>query len=277
MDAPETVTLPDGRQLAYATYGCEDGTPFVFHHGVPGSRVLGSLFDSVACERGVRVIAPTRPGYGRSAPFGTTLETWATDCAVLADHLSLDSFTAAGFSGGGPFALAVAEQLSNRVNAVGLVGAIVPENDSGLFETLARVPPVLGTVFRATEWMVRVRGSEFVVRQLTSEAVDPSTENTVYRDFRTALERETAGVVRESQFFAGDWSLPDPSVPIHAWHGVADANVRIDPVRRAYAGQPHVTLSETDTDHLGALLLVREALVGLAATGSENEGIGERS
>lgn len=60
---PETMVLPDGRQLAYSTHGCEDGAVLVFHHGIPGSRVLGSLLETVACEAGVRVIAPSRPGY----------------------------------------------------------------------------------------------------------------------------------------------------------------------------------------------------------------------
>lgn len=52
MDAPaETVTLPDGRTLAYEIYGDRDGAPLVFHHGVPGSRVLGALLSDAARDR----------------------------------------------------------------------------------------------------------------------------------------------------------------------------------------------------------------------------------
>ncbi len=267
---PETMVLPDGRTLAYATHGREGGVPLVFHHGIPGSSLLGSLLDTAAREQGVRVIAPSRPGYGASDPHDTTLKTWATDCAALADHLSLDSFAVAGFSGGGPFALAVAER-SDRVAGVGLVGAIVPESDGGLLETLSRVPPALGAAFRASEWIARVRSPEFVLRQFTVESVDRETKNTVYRDFRTALDGRPAGAVRETSLFTDGWPQPDPDAPIHAWHGVADENVRIDPVRTAYADRSNALLSELDTDHLGALLTVREALVDLAAPGSENE------
>ncbi|UPM43628.1 alpha/beta fold hydrolase [Halocatena salina] len=268
--AVETLVLPDGRRLAYATYGDEDGAPLVFHHGIPGTCFLGSLFENAAREQGSWVIAPTRPGYGESDPHDTTLETWATDCEVLADHLSLDSFAVAGFSGGGPFALAVAEQ-SDRVSAVGLVGALVPENDGGLLETLSRVSPALEATLCVVRWVARVRGPEFVLGQFTGETVDSSTASAVSQDFRRALAGRPTGAVRESRLFANEWSLPAPDVPVRAWHGVADENVRIDPVRAVAADRSTVTLSEIDTDHLGALLTVREALLDLAVTGVANE------
>lgn len=61
---PETMVLPDGRRLAYKTHGDEGGSPLVFHHEIPGTCLLSSLFDTVAREQNVRVIAPTGPGYG---------------------------------------------------------------------------------------------------------------------------------------------------------------------------------------------------------------------
>lgn len=59
-------------------------------------------------------------------------------------------------------------------------------------------------------------------------------------------------------------SCSTTDLPVHAWHGVADENVRIDPVRPVYTDRSHVILSEIDTDHLGALLTVREALFELS-------------
>lgn len=147
---------------------------------------------------------------------------------------------------------------------MGLVSSLVPESDAGLFGTLARVPRLLGLTFRASEWMARYRGSVFVVRQLTDETVDEETANIVCRDFHTALERGPAGAVRESQFFASDWSLPNPDTPVHVWHGIEDENVPIDPVREAYASLSDVSISEVETDHLGTLLTVTDAIVGLS-------------
>lgn len=208
--------------------------------------------------------APTRPGYGASAPDpDRTLETWADDCAALADHLAFQSFAVVGFSGGGPFALHVAERFPDRVSTVGLIGSLVPGSDGGLFGTLARVPRLLGVAFRASGWMARYRPA-FVIEQLTDETVDDETASIVSRDFRTALEGGPAGAVRDCRLLATEWLLPTSDVPIHAWHGVADENVPIGPAREAYADLSDVSFSEIETDHLGALLAVREEIVGLA-------------
>ncbi|OVE83984.1 alpha/beta hydrolase [Natronolimnobius baerhuensis] len=258
--------MSDGRTLAYATFGPADGTPLVFHHGTPGSSILGAVLSYAARGQGVRLIAPTRPGYGRSDPYPEgTLETWADDCAELADELGLESFAVAGFSGGGPYALAVADALPERVTAAGIVSAPVPES-AGVFGTLARFPRLLGLAFRASNAFARYRGDEFVVDQLTERSLHDITVRIVGRDFRTALENGPAGAVRESRLLAGEWSLPDPgsAVETTVWHGTGDTNVALEPVRSVYAEREHTTFHTVENDHLGTLISVRKDLVAIA-------------
>lgn len=265
MTARESVTLPDGRTLTYATYGDEDGAPLVFHHGTPGSRVLGALLSDAARERGVRVVAPDRPGFGGSDPHPEgTPATWADDCAALADHLGLDSFAVAGFSGGGPYALGAADQFSDRVTAVGVVGSPVPESDSNQFGPLIRFPRLLGLSFRAGGLVARYRGPAFVVEQLTDESVSDGTASAVGRDFRTGIAGGASGAVRESRHLADGWSLPTPDVPVRVWHGTDDENVLIDPVKATWDGLAGVSFADVEADHLGSLLAVRDDVVGLA-------------
>lgn len=261
----ETIDLPDGRTLAYATHGREDGAPLVFHHGVPGSCALGAVLSYAARQRGVRVIAPSRPGYGRSDPRPDgTLETWADDCRHLADELGLESFAVAGFSGGGPPALAVADRFPDRVTAAGAVSAPVPETE-GPLASLARFPRVLGIALRCTRLLARRRGDAFVVDQLTERNIDDVTAQIVGHDFRTGLADRPSGAVRESQFLAGDWSLPEPEpdVPTTVWHGTEDENVPLEPVERVYADRSTVTFRTVENDHLGTLLAVRSPVVEL--------------
>ena len=114
-----SLTLPDGRTLAYADCGAPDGTPVIFHHGTPGSRLFAALLDDSVSEAGVRVVVPDRPGYGRSDPVDpaeASLADGRADVEALADHLDFDSFGVASFSGGGPFALACGDL--NRVDRV---------------------------------------------------------------------------------------------------------------------------------------------------------------
>lgn len=261
----ESISLPDGRTLAFATYGDPDGAPLFFHHGTPGSSHLGALLSEPALSRGVRVIAPSRPGYGRSDPNSDgTFETWADDCRALADSLELESFAVAGFSGGGPYALAVAARHADRVSAVGIVGAPVPAHDGGPFGSLVRFPRLLGIAFRFGAVVARFRGDRFVVDQLTDRSVDDETARIVGRDFRVGLSAGPSGAVRESSALATDWSLPLPDGNVTVWHGVDDENAPIGPVRTAYGDRPNVTLREVDDDHLGTLCSVRDPVVGLA-------------
>jgi pimeloyl-ACP methyl ester carboxylesterase len=70
----------------------------------------------------VRVIAPDRPGMGTSTfEPARRLTDWADDVRQLADSVGLPRFVLAGFSGGGPHALAVAHGLPDRVIAAGCI------------------------------------------------------------------------------------------------------------------------------------------------------------
>ncbi len=102
----ESLSLPDGRRLAYATYGDADGYPVLFCHGTPGSHVAARLLAAPARERGINLIAPDRPGIGNSEDAAVTFEDWPDDAANLLSHLDVDAAGAVGFSGGGAFALA---------------------------------------------------------------------------------------------------------------------------------------------------------------------------
>jgi len=82
----DLLALPDGRSLAYAEFGDPDGRPVLFFHATPG----------------VRLIAPDRPGVGRSTPQPhRRLLDWPDDVRHLADALGLERFAVVGFSNGG--------------------------------------------------------------------------------------------------------------------------------------------------------------------------------
>lgn len=66
---PASKILSIGRkELEYYEFGAEDSAahPLLFHYGLPGSASMASLAHDVAKQLGVRVIAPNRPGCGRS-------------------------------------------------------------------------------------------------------------------------------------------------------------------------------------------------------------------
>ena len=60
------MRLADGRRIGYAEYGDPQGASVLAIHGTPGSRFMFALTDKAARERGLRIFAPERPGYGLS-------------------------------------------------------------------------------------------------------------------------------------------------------------------------------------------------------------------
>jgi pimeloyl-ACP methyl ester carboxylesterase len=69
----------------------------------------------------VRVVTVERPGIGGSSRQPRRrIRDWPADVSALADALELASFGVVGTSGGGPYALATAAQLPDRVAAVAL-------------------------------------------------------------------------------------------------------------------------------------------------------------
>jgi pimeloyl-ACP methyl ester carboxylesterase len=111
--------MPDGRTVGFATYGPDDGTPVVWCHGGPGSRLEPAGFEPFLGDLGLRLIGIDRPGYGMSSLRpGRSVADWVPDGLAVVDALGVDRFLAIGVSTGGAYALALASTAPDRVRAV---------------------------------------------------------------------------------------------------------------------------------------------------------------
>jgi len=267
-DRVATVRSAGDRQIAYAEYGAPDGTPVVFLHGTPGSRLLAGLFDAAARERGVRLLSLDRPGYGRSEPWPARAVTDAgTYVTAVLDDAGVDRCGVIAFSGGAPHALAVAATHGDRVRAVDVVaGATPPDGDAEtprtqrLLEALATTTPsLLRGLFRGHAWLADHLGPSVVVEQYTDDAdeIPDEVATLVERDFVEALATSRRGVVTEFRATADGWDLSFAAVdaPVRLRHGTDDANVPIDGARRLAERLPDARIDELeDADHLRTLL-----------------------
>jgi pimeloyl-ACP methyl ester carboxylesterase len=119
------LTLRDGRKLAYLEVGPATGAPVFHFHGHGSSRLEALALAEAAAKARVRLIAFDRPGIGCSDPSaGDRLLDWPSDIAQAADLLSIPRFAVQGMSAGGPYALACAHALNDRVSACSLVSAV---------------------------------------------------------------------------------------------------------------------------------------------------------
>lgn len=275
----DAVTLPDGRTLAYAEYGTPDGTPVVYCHGTPGSRLLAAVFRDAAERRGVRLIAPDRPGVGRSDPDpDRTLGDWADDAAALADGLDIDDFAVLGFSGGGPNALAVAAHHPDRVERVALVSTVGPPDAPAdgadltkrALDAVARRSALLtGALFRLQAVAVDRSDPESLVGQFSDRPLAEFEARTdrpfgplVAANLREAYRQGTDAAVRETRLFVRDWGvdLAAVSAPVRGWHGDADTNAPPAAAAHLAARLPDAELTRRpDGDHLSTLVDRRDA------------------
>lgn len=235
-----TIELDDGRTLAYCEFGDPDGEPvFVFHGGI-GSRGFGLLFEELASTAGVRIVAPDRPGYGRSDPQPErAVLDWPDDVARLADHLEMRRFGVLGVSGGGPFAAACAYALPDRVSAAALVSSMGPPEGP--------VSLGLAIIARIARWLPWIAAIP-VKRQLERARTDPDAamearaegksqaEAAMWRGDagrRLTAQRAEGGrqghrhVVREIAIVGQSWGfdLSEIAVPVGVWHGELDDTV----------------------------------------------------
>lgn len=145
MPTDQTLRFDDGRLLGYDDVGDSQGPPVFFFHGTPGARTYWSLAGpgDPAADAGARVISVDRPGFGLSTPEPQrSIGSFAFDVSRLADALGIEHFSVLGFSGGGPYALATASHLPDRVCAVALIAPMadlsVPDVADSLDDRLKR-------------------------------------------------------------------------------------------------------------------------------------------
>jgi pimeloyl-ACP methyl ester carboxylesterase len=117
---PDSHTLTvAGRDVGYIDYGPHNGTPVLWCHGGPGSRLEPATQAPAAARAGLRLIGIDRPGYGRSTPQpGRSIADWVADGLAVADALDVERFVAVGCSTGGAYALALAAHAPQRLAAV---------------------------------------------------------------------------------------------------------------------------------------------------------------
>jgi len=246
------VPTPDGRTLEVLLAGDPDGLPLVFHHGTPQGAVVDPDLDRAASERGLRLVAYSRPGYGESTPRAdaattATVADDAQDTATILDHLGLGEFVTLGWSGGGPRSLACAAVLPGRCLAatcgVGIVPAAEYDGDirDGMGEeNVAEYTAAFAGHDALTAHLEEHWSAMFTV---TPEEVGASLGSLAPPVDRAVLTGEMAETMAESLHRAGvqgfvgwvgddlthirpwGFSVGDITVPVAVWQGTADMMV----------------------------------------------------
>lgn len=247
--AAQLLTLADGRILSFAEYGDPAGVPLFYFHGLPGSRLEAQLTQSVAAGLGLRIIALDRPGFGYSdfAPRRALLD-WPLDVLQAADLLDIAQFAVLGVSGGGPYALACAHRIAERLRAVGVVCGLGPLDGPGAVENMAWFPRVTFGMARRAPVAGKLALVNFVgpllassprrfLSMLRRRLPVPDRKvlsqrrviNVLCASLAEALRAGSRGAWYDVHLLSHPWGFDvrDIGFPVQLWHGGCDAVVPV--------------------------------------------------
>jgi len=284
-----TVVLPDRRTLGFAEFGPPHGKAVFWFHGTPGARRQIPPEARLAAEElGVRLIGIDRPGVGDSTPhLYASLLGWATDMEAVADRLGIGRFGLIGLSGGGPYVLACARALPERVVVGAVLGGVAPTQGpeaphGGLVRLAVPFAPMLaalheplGVMLTMLVWVLRPAASPgFNLFMRLSPAGDqavfarPEMKAMFLDDLLHGSRWGLRAPIYDVLLFARPWGfhLRDIEVPIRFWHGDADHMVPLAHGQHQARLIPDAALYvRPGESHLGGLAAAEEVLAAILA------------
>lgn len=276
MNTESHIILPDGRRLAYAEFGNPEGTPVLYFHGAPSSRLEPLLIGDEVWQRlGLRVVAPDRPGIGGSDfQPNRRFSDWPKDVVTLAEALGLEKFAVMGNSGGGPYAAVCAARIPERLSAAVIVSGgwqmNLPEAKNNM-PFVNRIFLILaGHASPLLRLMLKAMGSSSTVEPEKELAkLKPRVPPTDYAAFeksgriealheimRECMRNGTKGPAWDMRLYMRefDFKPSEIRVPVKLFHGELDVNAPIALVRRMVAELPNAQLITYDNEsHLSTL------------------------
>ena len=286
-----TFAGADGRALDVLVAGAPSGPAVLCHHGTPSDASLWLAWDGIARAHGVRLIAISRPGYATSSRrAGRCVADVAADTRFVLDELAVPWFVTAGWSGGGPHALACGALLGDRCRAVATLAGVAPYGEPDL-DFLAGMGPenhaefgaALAGEARVRAWLEanvaafrHVTGPELadafggLVPAIDKDVLAGGFADAMAAEMRRALAGGFDGWIDDDIAFTKPWgfALDAIGVPVVVWQGDLDLMVPAahgrwlaarlpNAIAKPASGHGHISLVTTFAGEIVRDLLAR--------------------
>lgn len=258
----QSLTLTDGRKMAYGVYGDQAGVPLLFFHGYPGTHLMAQLAEEGAAKYGFRLIAPDRPGMGDSDfQPGRGLHHYSLDILQLLNHLKIERCGIVGISGGSPYAFQCAHDLPQKISFVASLSGWIsygrPEMQAVKIDRfftcfawcLRRANPLAKLMVRVVSHMLR-RHIDKAMLHLINDLPEadrqvlaiPQYRDIVAGDLQNAVRQGWQGPLQDAtiQFTNPGFALSSIQQPVILLHGKADTVAPVECVRILKRQLPNV-------------------------------------
>ena len=228
-----------------------DGPTILFHHGTPGAAAAYDPQVAAATAAGLRWISYSRAGYGGSSRRpGRSVADNCTDITAVLDHLQVERFVAAGWSGGGPHALACGALLAPRCVGVLCLAGVAPlldaeqsgldwydgmgpENHEEFRAALAGERQLRDFIEPERAGLLTITGTQVaqalggLVGETDKAVLTGEFSDDLAASFREGLRISADGWVDDDLAFTREWGfdLAEVAVPVSLWQGTDDRMV----------------------------------------------------
>ena len=275
------------RRLSFSEFGVPGGRAVFWLHGTPGARrQIPNEARAFALREGIRIVGLDRPGIGSSTPHVySSFNEFTDDLTIVADSLGIGEMAVIGLSGGGPYTLAAADHMSDRVRAAGVLGGVAPTRGAdaiagGLAGFGARVAPLvsigrvpIGIGLTATVRMVKPFASSII--DMYGRFSPPGDRTLLARpefkamfldDLLNGSRKQFSAPFSDIMLFSKEWDfrLRDVQTPVSWWHGDSDHIVPVAHGEHCVNLLPNATMRVMEGEsHLAGLGIAEEILSSL--------------
>ncbi|MCV7048442.1 alpha/beta hydrolase [Mycobacterium frederiksbergense] len=278
------VAVSADRQLGFAEFGDPRGRAVFWLHGTPGARrQIPAEARAYAGLEKVRLIGVDRPGIGSSTAHQyPNVLAFAEDLRVIADTLGIDNFAVIGLSGGGPYTLAAAAAMPDRVVAAGVLGGVAPYvGPDGIASGLMNLGSTVAPVLELAGAPIRLAAATLIkfIAPVGSPALEmyarispegdrrllarPEFKAMFLDDLLNGGRKQLAAPFYDIVDFVRDWGfrLDEVKVPVHWWHGDKDHIVPFAHGAHVVSRLPEAEMTVLPGEsHLGGLGCAEEIL-----------------
>jgi pimeloyl-ACP methyl ester carboxylesterase len=238
--------LSNDRKMSYAIYGPEDGKPVLYFHGTPSSRreilLLKTYdvdFDAALFSAGIKLIAVDRHALTTFYPQRSFLS-FADDVMQLLHAFKIEKCPVLCWSGGGPYALAIAHKYPQAIEGVYILCGFTKRFDEEVMQQMGSnkwyfrsarfIPPILQLGLNIVR---RRKINHLPPRSMTGL---PYTDHILLEKgirqiagltLKEATRKGARSAVHEASSYFEDFqfSVSEIPQPIHYWWGTKDMSV----------------------------------------------------